>query len=162
MPPNTKERKDLIALLRKKGNYLVNTEMCGKPVKKPIKYHAPYKYLPCTHCLGFYSAKNLWRHRKNCLADSNGSNVQSEAQNFLVRHLNTDQNLKDKVFPSMRADAISLVAKKDTLICAFGARYLKTHRKKHIINITSRKMRELVKLLMEIKKFIPRVKPKQF
>ncbi|KAL1510052.1 hypothetical protein ABEB36_004708 [Hypothenemus hampei] len=52
----------------------------------------------------------------------------------------------------MRADEISMVAKKDSLICAFGARYIKIHREKHFINVTSRKMRELARLLIELRK----------
>lgn len=58
----------------------------------------------------------------------------------------------------MRADKISLVAKQDNLICAFGARYLKLHREKHFINVTSRKMRELAKILIELKKINQSIK----
>nr|CAI5822601.1 unnamed protein product [Callosobruchus analis] len=58
----------------------------------------------------------------------------------------------------MRADKISLEAKSDDLICAFGARYLSTHREKHFVTLTSRKMRELSKVLLEIKKINPEVK----
>nr|CAI5850830.1 unnamed protein product [Callosobruchus analis] len=58
----------------------------------------------------------------------------------------------------MRADKISLEAKSDDLICAFGARYLSIHREKHFVTLTSRKMRELSKVLLEIKKINPEVK----
>lgn len=84
--------------------------------------------------------------------------VQSEAQNLLLRHLKVDEKLRENVFPRMRADKTSLVAKSDVLICAFGSQYLKTHRELHFINVVSRKMRELAKLLIEIKKMNPSVK----
>ncbi|KAG5863593.1 hypothetical protein JTB14_005010 [Gonioctena quinquepunctata] len=58
----------------------------------------------------------------------------------------------------MRADRVSLVAKKDPLICAFAARYLKIHREKHFVTIASRKMRELARLLIEAKIFKPSIK----
>lgn len=58
----------------------------------------------------------------------------------------------------MRADEVSLIAKKGLLTCAFAARYLKTHREKQFINITSRKMRELARLLIEVKKLQPEIK----
>ncbi|KAK5637844.1 hypothetical protein RI129_000163 [Pyrocoelia pectoralis] len=58
----------------------------------------------------------------------------------------------------MRPDEISLVAKKDHLICAFGSRYLKIHREKHFINVVSRKMRELSRLLIETRKVDPSIK----
>lgn len=60
-----------------------------------------------------------------------------------------DPVLRDSVFPRMRPDKISLVAKKDVLICAFAARYVKVHREKHCINVATRKMRELAKLLID-------------
>lgn len=50
----------------------------------------------------------------------------------------------------MRADNISLLAKKDPLICAYTSRYLKIHRENNSIIVGSRKMRELAKLLIEV------------
>nr|CAI5859630.1 unnamed protein product [Callosobruchus analis] len=39
----------------------------------------------------------------------------------------------------MLPDQVSLKAKKDALICAYGSRYINTHREQHHINICSRK-----------------------
>lgn len=58
----------------------------------------------------------------------------------------------------MRSDTVPFVAKKDTLICAFGARYLKIHREAHFINVCSRKMRDLAKLLIQMKNILPEIK----
>lgn len=82
----------------------------------------------------------------------------SKAQNFLLKGMRIDPHLEQTVFPPMRADNISLTAKKDPLICAFGARYIKIHREKHFINVASRKMRDLVKLLIELKKIESSIK----
>lgn len=49
----------------------------------------------------------------------------------------------------MRIDKVSMLAKQDILICAFGSTYLNTHREKHFIQVTSRNMRELAKVLLE-------------
>lgn len=142
LPPLSEKRKALLYSLRKKGNYLTSNETL-KPVRKGAE---ETKYLPCTYCLGFYSARNLWRHRKHCVenpAEGNSTkNAQAEAQNFFIRHLRVDPQLKEQVFPRMRADQVSLVAKKDPLICAFASRYLKIHREKHFCLVASRKMRE--------------------
>lgn len=69
----------------------------------------------------------------------------------------------------MRADDISLVAKKDSIITHFGAQYIKIHRKKHFVNVASRKMRKLAKLLKELRKIdssknnlIDALKPEKF
>ena len=159
-PCNSKERKSLIACIRKKGNYLQNSEQCLKPVRKPALPTTNDCYLPCIYCLGFYKNKQLWRHRKKCSENpENGKcSTLADAQNVLIRHLRIDHQLKEKVFPRMRADQISFVAKKDFLICGFGARYLKIHRENHFINVVSRKMRELAKLLIAIRKINPNIK----
>lgn len=90
--------------------------------------------------------------------NSEASNCQADAQNFLLKSMNVDKKLRDTVFPRMLADHVSLVAKSDLIICAYGARYLKTHRDKHFINVTSRNMRELAKILIAVKKNDPAIK----
>uniref|UniRef100_A0A6P7HD11 Uncharacterized protein LOC114347129 n=1 Tax=Diabrotica virgifera virgifera TaxID=50390 RepID=A0A6P7HD11_DIAVI len=57
----------------------------------------------------------------------------------------------------MKPDHISLEAKKDGLICAYVARYITAHIEKHLATVASRKMRDLAKLLIEIKKYQPSV-----
>ncbi|KAL4720000.1 hypothetical protein ACJJTC_004149 [Scirpophaga incertulas] len=57
----------------------------------------------------------------------------------------------------MRADKISLVAKSDVLICEYASQYLKTHREQHFVNVVSRKMREMAKLLIELRKSKPTI-----
>ncbi|XP_050505687.1 uncharacterized protein LOC126883959 [Diabrotica virgifera virgifera] len=56
-----------------------------------------------------------------------------------------------KVFPKMRPDKISVIAQNDSLICAFGSRYIKVHRESHFVDVASRKMRELARLLIAIR-----------
>ncbi|KAK4885032.1 hypothetical protein RN001_001303, partial [Aquatica leii] len=81
-----------------------------------------------------------------------------EVQQILSKPVNINQVLKDKVFPTMRPDEITKVVKMDKLICEFGVRYLKLHPQKHYINVTSRKMRELSSLLIEVRKIKPTIK----
>lgn len=81
-PAKSKQRKELITAVRKKGNFIENSEN-GKPIKKPLVND---KILPCPNCYGFYAAKSLWRHKKRCTSKVN-SNSQSDAQSFIVRNL---------------------------------------------------------------------------
>lgn len=154
-PIGSRKRKQILNLLRKKGNFVSKKD---EPVRKGAENT---NYLPCIHCLGLYSTKNLWRHKKQCSENPNkgtsSAGVKSQSQNFLLGHLRIDSALRENVFPHMRADNISLVAKKDSLICSFGARYLKIHREKHFISVVSRKMREMAKLLIELKKLDPNI-----
>ncbi|CAH1106714.1 unnamed protein product [Psylliodes chrysocephalus] len=152
-PVGSKERKHLITNLRKQGNYL-NSKVNFKPMKKSNVPYPQAGYVPCDFCLGLYAQKHLWRHKKTCVERVHMSTNQI---NQVKIKLNIDRELQEKVFPTMRCDQVSLVAKKDPLICAFGARYLKVHRASNSINVTSRKMRELSKLLIEVKKLEPSV-----
>ncbi|XP_063910844.1 uncharacterized protein LOC135128004 [Zophobas morio] len=157
VPASSPERKHLISELRKRGNFVKNSHMCLKPVKSG-KMGNGVRYVPCKHCLGFYSSKQLYRHVKTCRSRETVRTVYShltDAQNVLLRHKQIDKDLVNIVFPKMLADDISMEAKSDPLICMFGARYIKCHRERHFVNICSRKMRELSRLLIEIKKQKP-------
>ncbi|KAF5272966.1 hypothetical protein FQR65_LT17267 [Abscondita terminalis] len=128
---NSKEKRELLAILKKKGNFINNSNECLQPVK----------------------------HRKKFCDKESSKNAQANVQSFMLKKsIKIDERLKDEVFPKMRADKISLEAKSDFLICAFGARYLKIHREKHFINVTSRKMRELSRVLIKVKEADPTIK----
>lgn len=155
-PVKSKQRIDLFTKLRKKGNFLKGDDAC-KPMKR-TNIHETTR-LPCVHCLGYYSSKQLYRHAKICRDNtSKQKSSQALSQNKIVGHLKIDPQLKERVFPHMRADKISLTAKKDQLICAFGARYIKLHRERHFVNVASRKMRELAKVLIELMKLEPSIR----
>ena len=69
---NTKERSLIISSLRKSGNFNHNVAVrergygIFKVERWPSNKEADYKdYLPCEHCLGFYSKHDLSRHVKN-------------------------------------------------------------------------------------------------
>lgn len=60
-PPKDKERKKLIKLIRNRGNY-------SNGIFKPVRSSSNVErnVLPCINCLGFFSSKLLYRHRKVC------------------------------------------------------------------------------------------------
>lgn len=60
--------------------------------------------------------------------------------------------VRKEVFDIMKADDISLVAKTDPLICQFGEQYLKKHRRKQMAVVCSNKMRQLARLLIELRR----------
>lgn len=148
------ERKRLIANLRKRGNHVKNVDKCVKPVKKSHITSDHSRCVPCKYCYGYYQPRQLWRHVKICPRNMRKSTTTfshlTDSQDLLVKQLPIDSQLRETVFPKMLADKVSLVAKKDLLICKFEARYLKCHREKHLINVCSRKMRELAKMLIQV------------
>ncbi|KAF0726508.1 Uncharacterized protein FWK35_00030336 [Aphis craccivora] len=101
--------------------------------------------------------KYLRRHIKICSLKKNEiggkrQNVQANAQTLLMAFTSEDTQLVEKVFPRMSPDEVSLVVKGDILIRAFGSRYLKCHKEKHLITVVSNKMRELGRFLIEMRK----------
>ncbi|XP_050516234.1 uncharacterized protein LOC126891100 [Diabrotica virgifera virgifera] len=153
-PVNSLERKRLLAKLRNKGIYLKHEDDGPRKVRRSTVLGR--SSLPCDNCLGYFSSKLLYRHRKKCSGKSGPA--QSIGQNVLASHIKVDERLKREIFPRMRADKISLEAKTDALICAFGSRFLRVHREHHFATVTSRKMRELARILIELKKINPEIK----
>lgn len=107
-PKTSEERKRLMTVLRNKGNFMENSNTCIKPIKMPSKGFDPQNYLPCTHYYGYYSKKRLWRHKKICVqkdgAPTKSRSHQADGQTLLLSRSNCDKQLKEKVFPRMRAD----------------------------------------------------------
>lgn len=112
----------MIASLRKKRNLIKNSSNLFKPVHRSYLRDSEENYSPCPFCVGLYSRRLLWKHIKICPENKEKkcSNL-IEAQNTHFRNSNVDSNLKTRVFPHMSANKVSFVAKKDPLICAFGA-----------------------------------------
>lgn len=75
-------------------------------------------------------------------------NIQANAQSLLLVFTDDDTKLVQDVLPRMAPDEISMIVKADPLIRAFGSRYLKCHKEKHLVTVVSNKMRELGRLLM--------------
>lgn len=161
LPKGSKERAMLSNNLRNRGNILSNIGNVKSinPVRRPNEFSRivlnASSYLPCKYCYGMYTNKYLHRHEKHCkntkTKPSGRNNAQVNAQNLLLGFSFSDQELVKIVFPKMVGDNISFIAKSDELIKAFGSRYFKNHKEKHIIHVISQKMRTLARLLIQMK-----------
>jgi len=157
----SKERKNLVDQLRKRGNFFNNIGGAPKikPVRRPNEFAEPStakNYLPCKFCFGLFKKNYLRRHIKKCSLkkDEIGGkrkNIQANAQSLLLAFSSEDTRLVEEVFPRMAPDEISLIVKNDPLIRAFGTRYIKCHREKHLIAVVSNKMRELGRFLLAMR-----------
>ncbi|KAG5866902.1 hypothetical protein JTB14_004565 [Gonioctena quinquepunctata] len=74
---------------------------------------------------------------------------------ILLKTYKDNDLLGNEVFPIMRADDISFIAKTDPLMCAVARRYLKRHRDKQFRLVASRNVKQLAMLINEIKKKKP-------
>ncbi|XP_068076663.1 uncharacterized protein si:cabz01015814.1 isoform X3 [Danio rerio] len=73
LPAHSKKRKELLQMLRNKGNFMHNNEVLKKgsgalKVKRHSVKQASNKYTYCVYCRGMFIRQELWRHMRNCSA----------------------------------------------------------------------------------------------
>uniref|UniRef100_A0A6P7GWY7 Uncharacterized protein LOC114347491 n=1 Tax=Diabrotica virgifera virgifera TaxID=50390 RepID=A0A6P7GWY7_DIAVI len=167
LKPRSKERMNMIKSLRKQGYFHLNIE---KNILNPVKSskNPETVYFVCKFCLGHYGQKQLYKHVKKCQNkpsnENNGRHCLSESQTFaaLMRSKNSEflksSRIKKEVFHIMRADSISETAKNDPLLCLYGESLLAKHKRQQIANVVSNKMREMGRILIELKKMFSNLK----
>lgn len=78
---------------------------------------------------------------------------QAVAQNLMASCFGPNDPLRTSgLLNSLAADDVSLVAKKDKIICEVGRKYITSHKEKHLVQVARRQMRRLARLLMESRK----------
>lgn len=164
---DSSRRKLALSQLRKKGNFIrnrVNTQNIKRVRRLPASAKALAEdYLPCRYCLGYYKRKSLYRHTKRCpentdLEKGKRQTAQIDGQNTPLSTLKHDKLLTSELFPRMRADDVTLTAKKDQLICNYAYSYLKSRRSKGNFDCVRQNVRRLSKLLMFAKERVKDVK----
>nr|XP_023017337.1 uncharacterized protein LOC111506492 [Leptinotarsa decemlineata] len=162
-PKGKHSRKKMIELLRKQGNFsMLNSANIVRPVQRPSSTSriitSLTDFLPCKYCKGLYKSKSLKRHAKICEFNTEKNKqlkYASEGQTMIAFNESRRQyldrlRLKSEVFHTMQADRISLNGKSDTLICQYAENYLRKHKRPHIKNAVSNKVRELGRLLIPL------------
>ncbi|KAL3275245.1 hypothetical protein HHI36_020014 [Cryptolaemus montrouzieri] len=156
MDKNDPLKRKIIEKIRKEGDFFSGKYV---PVKKRSKCDGEYNrnLIPCIHCKGYYSRRTLRLHVKRCIfnkqkAESRQRHL-SDGQTMLAGNFSLSDPLRTSgVLRSLRADDISLVAKKDKIICEMARKYLKSYKKRHLVCIAKRNMRRLARFLIEARK----------
>ena len=163
-------RKKHLEKLRLLGNYHHNLTVLetgkGELILKRRPTSAekciPDDYLPCNYCLGFFKRQELWKHIKACDAKPKDGNhdtpkyqkVQAKAKLLLLNSTtassSVSNNILSQLFSTMKRDEVSLIAKNDWLIKEVGLFLIEKHGEKQQY-LTSQKMRELARLLTELR-----------
>ncbi|KAL1448358.1 hypothetical protein WDU94_008894 [Cyamophila willieti] len=146
MSPKRKSRKWKI--LRKTGAILYN-ESCTDDnsiiCSRPGNTTNPKDYGKCEKCNCFYLLSALQKHFSRCKR----SKMAYELTQFPI----DDAMLIENVLNNMIKDEIFEIVSKDELILKFGSRILSKNTKDtHIFHHTSVKMRELGRLVFEVRK----------
>ena len=159
-PVGSRERRALLEKLVRDGNFKHNSHVInsgegilvpGRCPPESVKASREY-LLPCAKCTGFFSRKNLYRHK--CNVHANGRH-QAEGR-YLMPHATTASEDVRRLMASMREDDVATACKNDQLIVEFGSRlFTKLGHEPHQHAHIREKMRELGRLLLELKKTNP-------
>lgn len=172
LPKGSIQRKQLWDCLRKEENFCLFKEekkiiAVRRPSMKDIKSAKSFDdFAVCESCRGVYKKTTLYRRAKTCPGRVNGDKkkgrryVLTQSQTFLAaarcqNDFLSNSRLKKEIFSIMRPDDISAAAKNDLLICLFGERHLKKHKREQIATVTSNKMREVARLLIALRPITP-------
>ncbi|KAL7400000.1 hypothetical protein ABVT39_005178 [Epinephelus coioides] len=177
LPPSSKNHRQMLEGLRRKGNYYHNIEVLQKGLgeivtyRQPSEHANPEDYLPCNNCFGFFLKDKLWKHEKQCRKMMGEPEVQSKkseskkrrrvqtAASSLVPYRGQSTQRCSDIVNRMVIDKVSLEVRNDPLICECGDRLLEKHRSdqsKH--GHISQKMRELGRFVLAAKSIDHKVK----
>lgn len=159
------ERAKQLEKLRLLGNYHHNMKVLeigeGELIvmRRPSNNEScdPKDFLPCSYCYGFLKRQDLWKHGSSCqfkpAETKKHQNLQANARMMIASATNKGTSSKMcEVITSMRNDEITIVAKNDELIKEVGEMFVMKHGKKTVQSHVSSKMRELARLLVQLRK----------
>lgn len=162
------KKTEKLCLIRNMGIHLHNCQVlreqegklivAKRPGPKQDKTPIVEDYGPCQQCYGYYVRSELWRHKCPISQEMNEGNVRGKKRRqavscklLLPPPKGVSQKL-NQVLHSMKADAVSRVAKSDHLILALGEKlYLKVGHDKEQHGYIRTKMRELARLLIHLR-----------
>ncbi|XP_035812761.2 uncharacterized protein LOC118471566 [Amphiprion ocellaris] len=132
-PPNSKERRNLLDLLRKQGNRAHNIEALtkGEGTLVPCKQQSdgksnPKDYQHCFACFGYFKRKSLWKHAKRCTLAQNVRRTlpgKTRIQTLCASAQPVPQDVHTKVWAlvnGMTQDEIAHAVKEDIYIMKVG------------------------------------------
>ncbi|KRT84835.1 hypothetical protein AMK59_2398 [Oryctes borbonicus] len=150
-------RKRMIGRLRKEGNFYAG-DVVPVQIKKTQMLEAnSCGLMPCTHCKGYYARKSLRRHVQRCSFNKSANSTvrkhQCDGHTLMSRHFDPNDVLRTSgVLRSLKPDEISLVAKKDAVVCEVAREYVKYNTGKAFLSMVNRHMRVLARLLIEARR----------
>lgn len=116
----------------------------------PVIFYLANIPMDCTKNVIYLDTKKTCKHLNTEQKTKN--HAQTDAHNLLLSFEDSDEQLLSEVFLRTAVDELSMVAKP---IRCYGSRYLKCDRGKRLVRITSQKMRNFARLVIQMKKIEP-------
>ncbi|XP_036150600.1 GATA zinc finger domain-containing protein 14-like [Monomorium pharaonis] len=160
LPKGNKERQKIIGLLRRRGNYLYNTDptynkgeliVCRRPTESRKK--AAHDFICCAGCKGFFTKNNIRHHFKQCTKKIVGRTVKVLGRKVQGRiHESANSILRNVVFPILREDDIIRLIRYDELLITYGNKLCIKYKHQHQQDMIRARLRLLGRFLKAIKK----------
>lgn len=162
LPPKNKERQEIIATIRKNGDYLFNTDrkynngtliVCRRPSAKKTKNAEDF--IACGNCKGQYSRAVIRHHWRRCTRRDGKHEriIRVKGKKISARvHERASADVRKYIFPYLREDEIARVIRYDELLIIFANKQCEkygTH--EHLYQMIRARLRLLGRFLTAIK-----------
>lgn len=168
LPKGSTERKSIIAVLRRNGNFKYNTDksinkellVCRRP--KQSWNRSAAHFLPCVVCKGFFATNNLRHHVRICGKDKikPGERVVKVLGKKILGRIHPIQNkrLRSTIFPVLREDSITTNIRYDQLIILYGNKLCTKYKPQHQEEMIRARLRLAGRLLLAIQNIKPEIR----
>ncbi|XP_029175402.1 uncharacterized protein LOC114943848 [Nylanderia fulva] len=160
LPKGNKERQKIIGLLRRRGNYLFNTDpaynkgeliVCRRPAESRKK--TACDFICCAGCKGFFTKNNIRHHFKECTQKTVGRCVKVLGRKVQGRiHECANSILRNVVFPVLREDDITRLIRYDELLITYGNKLCLKYKHQHQQDMIRSRLRLLGRFLQILKR----------
>ncbi|XP_046629076.1 uncharacterized protein LOC124309456 [Neodiprion virginianus] len=162
LPKNSTERRKIIAVIRKRGNFLFNTQtqyndgeliVSRRPNTKFVRSARDFQ--ACANCKAFFSRNALRIHFAKCTGRSSKKNrvvtVMSKKVMARVHHRATD-TVKNLIFPALREDDVVRAIRYDELVIVHANKMGEKYQEARDYETVRQRMRLLGRFLITIRK----------
>jgi len=161
LPKNNKERKKIIEILRKNGNFKFNTNselndgrliVCRRPNEKHSKIAKDF--IACAKCKGFFSKNTIRHHSRSCFGTNFKKNrcIMIMGRRVTCRvHPLANEILKKMIFPILRDDEVTRIVRYDKLVILYGNKMCIKYKSEHLHDMIRARLRLLGRFLLALK-----------
>lgn len=162
LPKGDPERMKLIGVLRKKGNFIFNTDkslndgeliVSRRPANANAKSASEYK--PCANCRAFFSKRSLRSHYRKCT----GKKSEHRREVLLLSkgisnkiHSRASEVVKTTLFPPLREDEVTNVVRYDELIILYANKMCDKYKNPRYFEMIRQRIRLIGRFLICIRK----------
>ncbi|XP_063993690.1 uncharacterized protein LOC135171231 isoform X2 [Diachasmimorpha longicaudata] len=168
LPPKSKERQQIIATIRKNGDYLHNTDKRYNTGKLLVTRRPNIRmkktaedYITCGNCKGQYARSDLRHHFRRCTKrDGRRERVAMVKGRKIAARVNerASRDVRAYIFPYMREDEVVRCIRYDLLITIFANKQCQKYgTNHHLYQMIRARLRLLGRFLLTIRSIDNRI-----